>query len=50
MNASLRSTVREKQMKFKQAIENPENGSAAVFATIKLPEILSGMEEKDFKK
>lgn len=37
-------------MKFKQIIENPESKENTVFATIKLPEILSGMEEKDFKK
>jgi hypothetical protein len=31
-------------------IENPENRDVTVFATIKLPEILSGMEDKDFRK
>jgi hypothetical protein len=37
-------------MNFKKILENPESRDATVFATIKLPEILSGMEEKDFKK
>lgn len=50
MSSSIRSTVREKQMKFKQAIEDPDNREVTVFATIKLPEILSGMEDKDFRK
>jgi hypothetical protein len=44
-SSNLRNTVREKQSKFKATIEH-----TGVFATIKLPEILSGMEEKDFRR
>jgi hypothetical protein len=43
--------MKDKQSEFlRTVLNNPENKQEAlVFATIKLPEILKGMEEKDFK-
>lgn len=43
--------MKEKQSEFRRTVlNNLENEEAMVFATIKLPEILKGMEEKDFRQ
>jgi hypothetical protein len=44
--------MKQKQSSFRKTVlDNPENmKETLVFATIKLPEILNGYEEKDFKE
>lgn len=50
-SVSLARTMKDRQSEFlRTVLNNPENKQEAlVFATIKLPEILKGMEEKDFR-